>query len=79
MYRGDEPSTRHRPERGAVFSVLSRSCLKQRLPSEEALSREIDALVRERNNTRTAINWRFSARDTRHKLRRLYPSHSTVD
>ena len=61
------------------FSVLSRSCLKQRLPSEEALSREIDALVRERNDARTAINWRFSTRDARHKLRRLYPSHFTVD
>ena len=56
MYCGDEPSARHRPERGAVFSVLSRSCLQQRLPSEEALSREIDALVRERNDARTAIN-----------------------
>ena len=27
------------------FSVLSRSCLKQRLPDEEALGREVQALV----------------------------------
>ena len=51
------------------FSVLSRSCLKQRLPSGEALSREIDAMVRERNDARAAINWRFSTQDARHELR----------
>ena len=38
------------------FSVLSRSCLKQRLSSEEALRREVDALVTERNAAR-AIRW----------------------
>ena len=31
------------------FSVLSRSCLRQRVPDEEALGREVQALVRERN------------------------------
>ena len=31
------------------FSVLSRCCLKQRLPDEDALGREVQALVRERN------------------------------
>ena len=31
------------------FSVLSRSCLKQRLSGEEALRREVDTLVMERN------------------------------
>ena len=31
------------------FSVLSRSCLKQRLSGVEALRREVDALVTERN------------------------------
>ena len=61
------------------FSVLSRSCLKQRLPSEEALRREVDALVTERNAAKATINWRFNTRDARYKLRRLYPSDFTVD
>ena len=61
------------------FSVLSRSCLKQRLSGEEALKREVDALVTERNAARAAINWRFNTRDARTKLRRLYPSDFTVD
>ena len=36
-----------------------RSCLKQRLSGEEALRREVDALVTERNAARATINWRF--------------------
>ena len=42
------------------FSVLSRSCLRQRLSGEEALRREVDALVTERNAARATINWRFN-------------------
>ena len=47
------------------FSVLSRSCLKQRLPDEEALRRE--------------VHWRFNTQDARTKLHRLYPFDSKVD
>ena len=61
------------------FSVLSRSCLKLALPDEEALGREVQALVRERNAARTGINWRFKTRDARSKLHRLYPFDSKVD
>ena len=61
------------------FSVLSRSCLKQRIPGEEALRREVQALVKERNAARATINWRFNTRDARTKLHRLYPSDVTVD
>ena len=49
------------------FSVLSRSCLKQRLSGDEALRREVDALVTERNAARATINWRFNTRDARTK------------
>ena len=38
------------------FSVLPRCCLKQRLPDKEALGREVQALVQERNAARTGIN-----------------------
>ena len=61
------------------FSVLSRSCLKQRLSGEAALRREVDALVTERNAAKASINWRFNTRDARTKLHRLYPSDFTVD
>ena len=61
------------------FSVLSRSCLKQRLSDEVALRREVQALVTERNAAGATINWRFNTRDARTKLHRLYPSDCTVD
>ena len=61
------------------FSVLSRCCLKLRLPDEQALRRETQALVRARNAARTTINWRFNTKDARTKLHRLYPSDFTVD
>ena len=61
------------------FSVLSRCCLKQRLPDEDALGREVQALVRERNAARVGIKWRFNTRDARSKLHRLYPFDSKVD
>ena len=61
------------------FSVLSRSCLRGRLPDEDTLLRETRALVRERNAAQTTINWRFSTQDARTKLHRLYPFDSKHD
>ena len=61
------------------FSVLARSCLKQRLTDEAALRREIEALVRERNAAQAIINWRFNTQQARTKLHRLYPFNSKVD
>ena len=61
------------------FSVLSRSCLRQRLPDEDALRREVGASVQERNAARVTINWRFKTQDARTKLHRLYPFDSKHD
>ena len=58
------------------FSVLSRRCLKQRVPDEPALRREVQASVTERNVARSTINWRFSIQDARTILHRLYPFDS---
>ena len=58
------------------FSVISRSCLRQRLPDEESLCREVQALELERNQAQARINWRFGILDARTKLNRLYPIHS---
>ena len=60
------------------FSVLSRSCLKQRLPDDEALRGEVQALVRERNPAGATIHWKFNTQDARSKLHRLYPFDSKV-
>ena len=58
------------------FSVLVRSCLRQRLPDEESLQREVGASVQERNAAQITINWRFKTQDARTKLHRLYPFDS---
>ena len=56
------------------FSIFSRGCLRQRLPDEESLCREVHALELERNEAQARINWRFSIQDTRTKLNRIYPA-----
>ena len=75
----------HTPKHGSwlnmaeiEFSVLSRSCLRMRVPNEATLCREIQALERERNADKATINWRFTARDARRKLHRLYPSNQRL-
>ena len=61
------------------FSVLARSCLKQRLPDEDALRREVGASVAQRNAAQITISWRFKTQDARTKLHRLYPFDSKPD
>ena len=61
------------------FSIFSRSCLRRRLPDEDALCREVGALELERNEAQARINWRFSIQDARTKLHRLYPCQSKLD
>lgn len=56
------------------LSVFSRECLDRRIPDEATLEGEIRALKEERNQVRTRVNWRFTARDARRKLNHLYPS-----
>ena len=58
------------------FSIFSRNCLRQRLPDEESLCREVLALKQERNQAQARINWRFGIQEARTKLHRLYPIHS---
>ena len=55
------------------LSVLSRQCLNRRLDSLDALKREVEEWLRDRNNRQTKVKWHFTAADARVKLRRLYP------
>lgn len=58
------------------FSILSRNCLRLRLPDEASLCRAVQALEGERNQTQASINWRFGIQKARIKLHRLYPFNS---
>ena len=75
----------HTPKHGSwlnmaeiEFSVLARACLRGRNPDEHSLARAINARVSERNTAAASINWRFTAKKARAKLRRLYPDTSTL-
>ncbi len=58
------------------LSVLSRQCLDRRIGDEETLKREIEKLEEARNVACAKIAWRFTTKDARRKLHRLYPSTS---
>lgn len=58
------------------FSVFTRLCLKQRIPDEQTLRSEVQALQNERNAQGATVNWQFTTDDARIKLKRLYPSFS---
>ena len=75
----------HTPKHGSwlnmaeiEFSVLARTCLRGRNADEHYLKRAVKACVSERNSKAAAINWRFTTRQARSKLGRLYPDTSAL-
>ena len=57
------------------LSVLSRQCLRGRIPNATALTDQIEAWESDRNNKATKVNWHFTTEDARVKLKKLYPSY----
>jgi hypothetical protein len=56
------------------LSVLSRQCLKQRIPDQAALQQGVSAWETQRNTAASTVDWRFTTADARIKLKRLYPT-----
>jgi len=56
------------------LSVLSRQCLNRRIPDAATLVRELEAWQAQRNNQACKVRWRFTTKDARIKLHRLYPT-----
>ncbi len=54
------------------LSALSRICLSRRIPSIEELDREVQAIVKERNELQIKVEWQFSINQAREKLGRHY-------
>jgi hypothetical protein len=54
------------------LSALSRICLSRRIGSIEELDREVQALVKERNELKVRVEWQFSITQAREKLSRHY-------
>jgi transposase len=55
------------------INVLVNHGLSKRVPMIEQMKKEAKAWNSARNNAAAKINWRFSTKDARIKLQRLYP------
>jgi hypothetical protein len=56
------------------LSVLQRQCLDRRIPDLSTLKHEVAAWEEERNTQAVKVDWRFTTKDARIRLKRLYPS-----
>ena len=54
--------------------VLNGQCLNRHISSIEKIKQEVDAWQKYRNNKNSKINWQFTNKEARIKLKRLYPS-----
>ena len=55
------------------LNILTRQCLNRRIAQISEVKTEVDAWQNHRNNRNATINWQFTTKDVRIKLRRLYP------
>jgi len=56
------------------LNVLNGQCLSRHIDTIEKIKSEVDAWQVNRNNKSKKINWQFTAKDARIKLKKLYPS-----
>ena len=54
--------------------VLNGQCLSRHISDIDEITREVKAWQNDRNNKESKINWQFTTKESRIKLRRLYPS-----
>lgn len=59
------------------LSALSRQCLGRRIGDSQTLEQEVSAWQIDRNERCVGVDWQFSTKDARIKLRRLYPTIQT--
>jgi hypothetical protein len=56
------------------LGILSRQCLARRIDNSKVLKQEVATWERHRNRTCGTVDWQFTTKDARKKLKRLYPS-----
>ena len=56
------------------LGILARQCLSRRIDNMEKLKDEVAAWQVIRNTAEAKVNWRFTTKDARIKLKKLYPS-----
>lgn len=55
------------------LNVLNKQCLSRRIDNIETVEAEVKAWCVSRNNMKAKINWQFTTKDARIKLKTLYP------
>ena len=58
------------------LSILSRQCLDHRIPDQNTLKVEVATWESNRNQDKHKMDWRFTIKDARVKLKTLYPTIS---
>lgn len=59
------------------LAALTQQCLSRRIADIETLRQETTAWYQERNRAQKAVDWQFTTRDARTRLKRLYPQIET--
>ena len=54
--------------------VLNGQCLNRHISSMKKIKDEVEAWQTNRNNKNSKINWQFTNKEARVKLKKLYPS-----
>ena len=56
------------------LNVLTGQCLNRKIDNIETIRKEVNAWQKHRNNKECKINWQFTYKDARIKLKKLYPT-----
>lgn len=56
------------------LNVLMGQCLSRRIDNMDEIKKEVNAWQKHRNNKDCKIEWRFTSKNARIKLKKLYPS-----
>ena len=59
------------------LNVLQGQCLNRRIDNINEVKEEVFAWQSSRNNKKAKVNWQFTTKDARIKLKKLYPSINT--
>jgi transposase len=56
------------------LNVLTKQCLNHRIDNIQTIKEEVQAWQSYRNNKKATITWRFTTKEARIKLKKLYPT-----
>ena len=56
------------------LNVIQGQCLDRRIDNIEEIRSQVEAWMKTRNSKESKINWQFTTKDARIKLKKLYPS-----